>query len=117
MKLNAKLHTDGRGLWSPEARTVRVKDAEIYYAVPTGRAGRFSSGELRVYFNRQDWNVNLHGLIYTDDTFLKELKAELARLGLPVRGVDYSEQGMQGADYVSLDVGPAFVEKFFKMEK
>ena len=31
------------------------------------------------------------------------------------RMVDYSEQGMQGYDYVSMDVGKAFLDEWFAM--
>jgi hypothetical protein len=65
-------------------------------------------GELRVYFDTDTWDVNVHGLIYTDRGFLKELREFLNAHGLPGADVSYSEQGMQGDDYVSLDAGHKF---------
>ena len=51
----------------------------------------------------------IDGLIYTDKDFIAELRMFLAQHGLPGDDVDYSEQGMQGDDYVSLDAGEEFV--------
>jgi hypothetical protein len=65
-------------------------------------------GELRVYFNTQDWDVNALGLIYTDKLFEQELNAFLVAHGLCA--VSYSEQGMQGDNYVSLDVEGDFID-------
>ena len=64
-------------------------------------------GELCVYFNDKHWDVNIDGLIYTDKQFLQDLNAFLAQHGLPA--VSYSEQGMQGDDYVSCDVEGDFI--------
>jgi hypothetical protein len=66
-------------------------------------------GELKVYFD-ESWNVAKDGLIYTDRQFEKDLKAFLKLHGLPERGVSYSEQGMQGTNYVSLDASDKFVK-------
>ena len=73
----------------------------------------FLNGELRVYFDRKDWNIRKHGFIYTDPMFLRELQSLLKRRGLTgISGVDYTEQGMQGTTYVSLYVGQRFVNSF-----
>jgi len=47
------------------------------------------------------------GLIYTDRNFkrhLKELISKSPALSAAIRSIDYSEQGMQGRNYVNLDV-------------
>lgn len=106
MKTKMKLRTDGKGLWTPEKRNVRIKELRL-------DVSDWGGGELRVYFNLRDWNVDSHGLIYTDPQFIRELRKELKAIGLPPMGVDYSEQGMQGWDYVSLDAS----EKFAKVWK
>ena len=98
------LHTDGSGLWSEAARPVRVVGLAMGY-----RDDENEFGELRVYFDTSSWDVAQHGLIYTDDQFLSELDAALSKLGLAGDDVGYSEQGMQGNDYVSLDVGADFI--------
>lgn len=99
---NIVLHTDGNGLWSQKAAAVRITDMQL-----SAYDNQF--GELRVYFNTNDWRVDQDGLIYTDRTFKCELRTLCARLGLCGTDVDYSEQGMQGDNYVSCDVGEKFI--------
>ena len=75
--------------------------------------------ELRVYFNTEDWNTSEHGLIYTDPKWIEELRADLVQAGYPpgaVGDIDYSEQGMQGVNFVSLDAGSAFIQAWFAQE-
>lgn len=67
-------------------------------------------GELKVVFSLETWNTDIDGLIYTDKRFLKELRAFLNKHGLPGKDVDYSAQGMQGDNYVSLNVGTKFMK-------
>ena len=95
-------NTNGKGYWSNTAKAVRIVDMRLGY-VDDER----EFGELCVYFNTQDWDVNVDGLIYTDKQFIEELNAFLTAQGLCA--VDYSEQGMQGDDYVSLDVEADFL--------
>jgi len=77
--------------------------------------------ELRVYFDNIQWNVDEVGLIYTDSHWIKDFKLNLSKLGFDKNATDcleYSEQGMQGNDYVSLDVGrPAlgFIKQYFDL--
>jgi hypothetical protein len=66
-------------------------------------------GELRVYFDTDTWDIEKHGLIYTDRLFLKQLREKLSEIGFEGSDVEYSEQGMQGDNYVSLDVGEKFL--------
>jgi hypothetical protein len=63
-----------------------------------------------VYFDTKTWDVTKHGLIYTDRQFKQELNAFLAAQGLCE--AEYSEQGMQGDNYVSLDVDEEFIAKW-----
>jgi len=97
------LHTDGSGLWSKYAGTVNTTKLMM---------SQFGTnyGELRVYFDKKSWNIRKYGLIYTDNLFLKELKAEFAKMNVNANRIDYSEQGMQGDDYVSLDVNKNFMK-------
>lgn len=105
------LHTNGRGFWSRVAKAVTIDRIRLAWVNSTVRFG-----ELCVYFDAATWDVTKQGLIYTDPRFISELRAVLAAAGLDAEDVDYSEQGMQGANYVSLDVGPKFIaslqEKF-----
>lgn len=99
------LNTDGkRGLWSNVARAVRIVDMQIGYMDDEGEFG-----ELCVYFDTATWDVSKDGLIYTDRLFEKELREFLTAHGLAGADVDYSEQGMQGDDYVSFDIGEKFI--------
>lgn len=105
--------TCGDGYWSNAARDVAIKDMKVAYVNDEG-----DFGELRVYFDTADWDVNELGLIYTDSLFLEYLRNFLNEHGLAGDDVDYSEQGMQGDNYVSLDVEGKFLNAWknkFKM--
>jgi hypothetical protein len=91
--------TNGLGYWSRAVKTVRIVDMRVAYV-----NDERDFGELRVYFNTEDWDVNVDGLIYTDKQWRNELQAFLNAQGLPGKDISYSEQGMQGDDYVSLDI-------------
>lgn len=47
------------------------------------------------------WNCKTHGLIYTDNTFEKEINRLFKEFNIPGE-VSYTEQGMQGDNYVSM---------------
>ncbi len=100
-------NTNGNGLWSDVAKSVEVVDMQLGYV-----ADELDFGELRVYFNTDSWDVSKDGLIYTDRQFERELREFLNAHGLPGADVDYSEQGMQGDNYVSLDVGAEFLQSW-----
>lgn len=103
MQATVVFNTSGDGYWSNVAKPVEVVDMQLGYV-----AEDKEFGELRVYFNTDTWNVNEHGLIYTDTQFKVDLQKFIAEQGLVV-DLCYSEQGMQGDDYVSLDVGAEFI--------
>jgi hypothetical protein len=99
-------NTNGSGYWSRAAKAVRIVDMQISWV-----SDDKEYGELCVYFNTEDWDVNKEGLIYTDNLFLLQLQMFLDEHGLSAN-VNYSEQGMQGDDYVSLDVGKTFIDSW-----
>ena len=70
-------------------------------------------GELRAYFDPAEWNTDTDGLIYTDmmwkHSFLTCMENVLGFSPDATLDVSYSEQGMQGHNYVSMDVGPQFL--------
>ena len=101
------MHTAGNGLWSGEERAVRITDMKLGYV-----SDELDFGELQVKFDRRTWDVNQHGLIYTDRQFMRELQAFLTEHGLVGSDVSYSEQGMQGDDYVSCDIGKPFLDSW-----
>lgn len=97
--------TSGDGYWSNVQKTVRIVDMRMGYI-----NDEKDFGELCVYFNTDDWDVEKDGLIYTDGLFLEELNAFLFAHDLG--DASYSEQGMQGDNYVSLDVEADFIAKW-----
>lgn len=109
-------HTDGkRGLWSNVAKAVTITDIQLGKAIMWPEdTDKDMFGELRVQFDTNTWNVYQDGLIYTDTLFLAELQTFLKQHNLAGNDVSYSEQGMQGDDYVSLDVGHKFYKAWIK---
>jgi hypothetical protein len=105
LKCGVMLNTKGDGFWSNQARSVRVRGLSVPYFDR-------DYGELRVYFDLNTWRTDRHGLIYTDSRFLKELKGHLNKLGFDASDIGYSEQGMQGDNYVSLDAGAKFIKSW-----
>ena len=107
-QVNFITKTAGTGYWSNVAKTVRVNRVELAYVDEGG-----DLGELRVYFDTRDWDVNQDGLIYSDmgwkHSFLTCMEKEFGFSPDAILDVSYSEQGMQGADFVSMDVGGQFI--------
>lgn len=108
IKFNYVLPTDGSGLWSRKKTDVQCTKLVFSYL-----NDEEDFGELRVYFDTNTWNIETDGLIYTDNLFEKELQKILSfMVGLDGFDVSYSEQGMQGVDYVSCDVGKKFIDSW-----
>ena len=101
------LTTGGDGYWSSKSKSVRITNIDVPYINEEN-----DFGELNVYFDTNTWDTETDGLIYTDKLFLHELKHFLVgQMGLS-SDVGYSEQGMQGDDYVSLDVDADFINSW-----
>ena len=108
LKKPVTLHTDGKSsLWSRHAAKVKITSLSMPY-INEER----DFGELRVYFDTNTWDVENEGLIYTDNQWLREFKSLLNSLAYDESDVCYSEQGMQGDNYVSLDVGEKFIKSW-----
>lgn len=111
--VNFVLNTAGDGYWSSAVKSVHVVGLELYTCADDLAEGALPEyGELRVYFDTASWNIRADGLIYTDSEFERGLAINLIAAGLGAEAagdVGYSEQGMQGSNYVSCDVGEAFV--------
>jgi hypothetical protein len=108
-KVNAKLNTAGDGYWSRKQTAVEITHLQLAYT-----NDELDFGELRVRFNTKTWDTAKDGLIYTDSLFLEDLQLMLDSLGFDASDVTYSEQGMQGDNYVSLDVGQCFINTFMQ---
>ena len=104
--MKVMFNTSGDGYWSNVSKAVEVTDMKLGYVSDEG-----DFGELCVYFNTDTWNVDTDGLIYTDSLFKQDLMQFVAEQGLVV-DLCYSEQGMQGDNYVSLDVGKEFLDSW-----
>jgi hypothetical protein len=104
--MKVMFNTSGDGYWSNVSKSVEVTDMRINYV-----NDERDFGELCVYFNTDTWNVDVDGLIYTDTQFKKDLMQFVKQQGLVV-DLCYSEQGMQGDNYVSLDVGKEFLDSW-----
>jgi hypothetical protein len=62
-----------------------------------------TSGFAEGRFYIDHWDES-HGLIYTDSLFISDIQNGLKQLGFKHwEGINYSEAGMQGNDYVSMD--------------
>lgn len=107
----ATLNTNGEGHWSTHVAAVRVTELRMGW-IDEEQEGEEQYGELCVHFNTDDWRVDQHGLIYTDKQFMQELQAYCNSIGLAGSDISYSEQGMQGDNYVSCDVGAAFIASY-----
>lgn len=101
--VDTALHTNGQGYWSNKITQVRVIGMALGYVDDDN-----TFGELRVFFDTNTWDTMEDGLIYTDDAWIRALQEFLAGQGLTGR-VDYSEQGMQGDNFVSCDVDGEFL--------
>jgi len=108
-KVDATCNTAGDGYWSSTAKAVQITGLQLAYT-----NDELDFGELRVRFNTSTWDVNKDGLIYTDSLFEAELCELLTSLGFDASDVSYSEQGMQGDNYVSCDVGECFINTFMQ---
>ena len=107
MRGRVYFNTSGDGLWSQ--RRARVLITDMTLADP-------DHPELRVHFDPRTWDIDQHGLIYTDRQWLTEIRNYFRIVerysAQAVDEIVYSEQGMQGGDYVSLDVGAEFVREW-----
>ena len=100
MQVNIIADTNGKGLWSEEARTVRITELKVGYLSTQYYPEDPVHGELRACFvpdgfNSLEWNVSAYGLIYTDKQWIREFKAALREMGFTVRAtrnVSYSDE-------------------------
>lgn len=101
------------GLWSSDdcPSSFRATGLAINYCSDT-----YDHGELHVNFNPLLWDVRVHGLVYTDSTAEQGIRDMLQELGIDGE-VAYSEQGMQGEDYISLDTNGEFLASYVEFLK
>lgn len=100
-------NTNGRGLWSADARAVRVNKVVVsVHNVEVNLHDFYPTLYVNVdaYFPKKSWDTHTHGLIYTDSQWIKEFNQAMKAINPLLFGseVAYTEQGMQGEDYVSM---------------
>ena len=99
--VNKMFNTCGDGYWSEVAKEVFVESISMFIFADA----ESGAGDLQAYFTEDTWNDSL-GLIYTDSEFLNCVHTELIKAGISIEAAEdvcYSEQGMQGDNYVSMD--------------
>jgi len=107
--VNFVTHINGRGLWSATEKFVSINRVRLAYL-----DDELDFGELRAYFDRAEWDIDNDGLIYTDPAWMQSFRNCMATLGFSdaaLQDISYSEAGMQGTNYVSMDVGGAFIRE------
>lgn len=108
-QVNFRTHTNGKGYWSNVEQFVTINRIALAYVNDEG-----NFGELRAYFDPSEWDVNTNGLIYSDQAWKRSFISCMATLGFSVQAladISYSEQGMQGDNFVSMDVGEDFMRE------
>lgn len=110
-------HTNGKGLWSKEVKTI-----PFTLELP-GRVYCWWDEDFKVYghahanFSTRKWDTWKHGLIYTDKQFIKDVQKTLKEFGVKnYNDIHYSEQGMQGDNYVDMDIGDKLIKELIKNE-
>jgi hypothetical protein len=108
-KVNFRTRTNGSGLWNATEKFVSIDRVRL---ASLNNDGDF--GELRAYFDPAEWDTDNDGLIYTDKAWMSSFSSCIATMGFSVHAIadiGYSEAGMQGDNYVSMDVGGAFIRE------
>ena len=97
-RLRLTCSVKGDGLWGAKPQTVTgVLVFKVYE--PDESCSGFAEGR----FYLDEWDIH-DGLIYTDSGFMDSLHLALDNLDIPgAEKINYSECGMQGDDYVSMD--------------
>jgi hypothetical protein len=107
--VNFRTQTNGNGYWSSKKKFVTINRIELAYVDEEEQFG-----ELRAYFDPKEWDVDNDGLIYSDMGWKRSFLTCLETLGFStdaILHVSYSEQGMQGVNYVSMDVQEDFIRE------
>jgi hypothetical protein len=107
--VNFRTQTNGNGYWSSKKKCVTINRIELAYV---DEGGQF--GELRAYFDPVEWDIDTDGLIYSDMGWKRSFLTCLETMGFStdaILHVSYSEQGMQGTNYVSMDVSEDFIRE------
>ena len=115
-QLKFKLEVGGTGCWTSWSGevtgTLKFKVTEPSVG-PSGEVNYRGFAEGRFYLD--NWN-NEFGMVYTDREFIDHLNDSLEQLGFKhAKEIDYSEAGMQGENYVSLDASYELAQEAIKL--
>lgn len=89
--MDIKFRTNGQGFWSNSIREVRITDMKL-------NSINNKVGFLRVFFDPKTWDVTRDGLIYTDQTFIRDLRRFLKK------------HKLEGSVLYKQDINTAYVE-------
>jgi hypothetical protein len=117
--INAR--TNGSGLWSKAEELITVYRLVLSFNTDDEDSDEYHWGELMAFFETDNWNVRDKGLIYTDKQWMEEFTNGLFKdynfnIGA-ITNIGYSEQGMQGMNYVSMDVGKDFINDWLRIQR
>ena len=105
--------TNGKGYHTYQVKKVRITEIRISRYVRSENVRDKPLLQMEVYFNTKDWNTKKDDLIYGDEKWISELRKGLQSIGFVATGLDYTEQGMQEDDFVSVETSnKAAVESF-----
>ena len=101
--------TKGDGYWSSDKRTVATSKIEMEVGEASVSLWSYTVHlpvYFRAFFPKRSWDTDKYGLIYTDSLWLKDFREQFKTRfpALAWMKIDYTEQGMQGDNYVSLVV-------------
>lgn len=100
----------GKGLWgkNAEEHEYLIKKCSVAgkYLINEGNTKKFEMWSVDLKIVLSDYNAEKDGLIYTDKTFLAHIKNLLLPLDVMsyIKSVDYTEHGMQGKNFVSMEI-------------
>ena len=116
---NFVANTGGLGDWSTAKKAVLVEDITVFISnTGVDEDDGAYDGDIGINYDEATWDDSVDGLIYTDELFLKQVQAELAKIASiadVANDFSYSEQGMQDDGRVSCDMGDRLVERLRKL--
>ena len=105
---NTYAETNGISYWNKVSKRVRL--TKIVFNLELTPTLEFDDEymffDMNVFFAKNSWDISKDGLIYTDEGFIEEFRNILINLGFKpevASDVYYSEQGMQGENWVNFD--------------
>ena len=104
------LYVSGDGEYCKSYKSVRIVDMNIFAMINDNKADEceYEGVVVEVKFDSRDWKIEDDGLIYTDSGFLSDLQLFFESKGVDASALEYTEHGMQGEEWVSLEADEAF---------